>query len=47
MDTTAPRRVELFGRSLSPGTGRTPTETQVDRVRRLVDEGSVDLSVTV
>jgi len=47
MDTTAPRRVELFVRSLSPGTGRSPTETQLNRLRQLADEGSVDLSVSV
>jgi len=47
MDTTDPRRVELFVRSLSPRTGRSPPETQLDRLRRLAEEDTVDLSVSV
>jgi len=47
MDTTDPRRVELFVRSLSPKTGRSPATAQLDRLRRLADEDVVDLSVTV
>jgi hypothetical protein len=46
MGTTDPRRVELFVRSLSPA-DRSPTETQLHRLRRLADEDAVDLSVSV
>jgi hypothetical protein len=47
MDPTDSRRVELFVRSLSPGAGRSPATTQLDRLRRLADDGTVDLSVSV
>ena len=47
MDAPDPRRVELFVRSLSPQSGRSPGTTQLHRLRRLADEGVVDLSVSV
>lgn len=43
---TDSRRVELFVRSLSPGE-RNPGTTHLPRLRRLADEGHVDLSVSV
>jgi len=46
MESTDTRRVELFVRSLSPG-ARNPGTTHLPRLRRLADEGTLDLSVSV
>jgi hypothetical protein len=40
------RRVELFVRSLSPATPN-PATAQLPRLRRLADEGTLDLTVSV
>ena len=47
MVSTDSRRVELFVRSLSPQSGRSPAVTQLEGLRALADEGAIDLSVSV
>ena len=47
MAPTDPPRVELFVRSLSPDATRSPATEQLQRLRRLDQQGVVDLTVSV